>query len=156
MWSLQLAVFLLTIAVLHASYDDWGDHFSLQFPAVQQGSWISVPRTRIANFNLDVVGTRSFSLPSFIPSSAVEVLILARVQAHTPGYSTSDYIKIYTQANVQRYEKYLYIRSLSGQKAFTVNSDNMWFPATDNRLVFVETTQYLSWTNLNLDVIGYR
>ena len=103
-----------------------------------------------------MVGTRSFSLPSFIPSSAVEVLILARVQAYTPGYTTSDYIKIYTQGNIQRYEKYLYIRSLAGQEAFTVNSDNMWFPATANRLVFVETTQYLSWTNLNLDVIGYR
>lgn len=163
MWSLKIAVFLLIITTLHASHDvqedDWGYPFFPQFPVVrQQSSWNSVPKTRIGEINLQQTGTYAFSLPSVIPSSAVEVLVFVRNWVlNNPTSSSYQYIKIYTQDNDEkRYEKYLFVHSLEGQDAVTYNSDNLWFPATPDRVVFVDLTRSISRANLALDVIGYR
>ena len=60
--------------------------------------WTSVPRTKIGSSQLRHAGTVAFDIPSVIPSSAKEVLVLADMQT---GYSGPNdvisYVKIYTQ-----------------------------------------------------------
>ena len=76
------------------------------------------------------------------------------------GYSgpvdRAHYIKIYTQENQKQYEKYILLYSYN-QDAWNTNSDNLWFPMTSGRQVFVELT-YAHSGNLGiyLHAIGYR
>ena len=119
--------------------------------------WTSVARTKIGSTQLRHAGTYSYDIPSVIPSSAKEVLVLADVQA---GYSSPNdlihYVKIYTQQKSRKFEKYIVLRSYH-QSAWSINSDNLWFPMTTGRKVYVVSarahTQHLV---LNLHAIGYR
>ena len=120
-------------------------------------TWTSVPITKVASSLLRQTGTQSYDIPSVIPSSAKEVLVLADVQA---GYSGPNdvihYVKIYTQQNSHKFEKYIVLKSYH-QSAWSVNSDNLWFPMTANRKVYVESSRAHTMNlKLNLNVIGYR
>ena len=123
-------------------------------PAV---NWTSVSMTSIGSSTLRQTGTTAYDIPSVIPSSAKEVLVLADVRV---GYSgpvdRAHYIKIYTQENQKQYEKYILLYSYN-QDAWNTNSDNLWFPMTSGRQVFVELT-YAHSGNLGiyLHAIGYR
>ena len=120
-------------------------------------NWTSVTMTSIVSSNLRNTGTLTYDIPSVIPSSAKEVLLLASVGV---GYSgpegRSHYIKIYTEQGTHQYEKYIFIFSY-GQGAWNTNSDNLWFPLTTERKVYVKLT-YAHSGNLNLYIhaIGYR
>ena len=119
--------------------------------------WTSVPMTRIAYSTLRHTGTLAYDIPSMIPSSAREVLMLASIQT---GYSGPrdrvQYIKIYTQQNHRHFEKYIMVKSYD-QGAWSTNSDNLWFPMTPSRQVFVElTTTHYGNILFTLHVIGYR
>ena len=120
-------------------------------------NWTSVRMTSIGSTSLRTTGTLAYDIPSVIPNSAKEVLILASAYIGTSGPSVRDhYIKIYTQQGSQQFEKYIYIMTYS-QDAVSTNSDNLWFPMTTGRQVFVELT-YAHTDNLNffLHAIGYR
>ena len=144
MSTLQATAFLLTVQALCG----WS------VPVVD---WTSVPMTRIAYSQLRHTGTLAYDIPNLIPSSAREVLLLATVQT---GYSWPrdriQYIKIYTQQNHRHFEKYIMVRSYD-QGAWNTNSDNLWFPMTPSRQVFVElTTTHGGNIDFTLHVIGYR
>ena len=120
-------------------------------------NWTSVNMTSIGSSNLRSTGTLAYDIPSVIPSSAKEVLLLASVHVGTTGPSgRTHYIKIYTQQGSQQYEKYIYIWS-HPQDAVNTNSDNLWFPMTTSRQVFVELTYaHTGHLNFYLHAIGYR
>ena len=120
-------------------------------------NWTSVTMTIIVSSNLRSTGTLAYDIPSVIPSSAKEVLVLASVHVGTTGpKGRQHYIKIYTQQGSQQYEKYIYIRSFP-QPAVNTNSDNLWFPMTTGRQVFVELTYaHTGYLNFYLHAIGYR
>ena len=119
--------------------------------------WTSVPRTKIGSSQLRHAGTVAFDIPSVIPSSAKEVLVLADMQT---GYSSPNdvihYVKIYTQQNSHNFEKYIVLKSYH-QSAWSINSDNLWFPMTTGHKVYVESAKaHTQNLILNLHAIGYR
>ena len=120
-------------------------------------NWTSVQLTRIASFYLRHTGTLAYDIPNIIPITAKEVLVLADVQVGTSGPSNRQhYIKIYTQQGSQQYEKYITLKSY-GHNAWNTNSDNLWFPMTSSRQVFVElTSAHTGSIIFTLHVIGYR
>lgn len=69
----------------------------------------------------------------------------------------SHYVKIYTEQDQKQYEKYIYLTSY-GQNAYhTINSDNLWFPMTSGRQMFVKLTYaHTGVIGINLHAIGYR
>ena len=132
-------------------------------PVVQQCdcghvvNWTSVSMTEIGRSNLQHTGTLAYNIPSIIPNSANEVLILVCARVGYTGPSDRvHYIKIYTEENSQQYEQYIYIMTYH-QNAFNTNSDNMWFPMTSGRQVFVKlSSSHTGNLRLILHVIGYR
>ena len=119
--------------------------------------WTSVTRTKIGSTQFRNTGTEAFDIPSVIPSSAKEVLVLADMQT---GYSGPNdvisYVKIYTKRSSRNFEKYIVLRSYH-QSAWSVNSDNLWFPMTTGRKVYVESAKaHTQNLVLNLHAIGYR
>ena len=125
-----------------------------QSPAV---TWTSVPMTEIGSFDLQHTGTLAYDIPSVIPDGAWEVLVLATAHAGCAGPNDCvHYIKIYTQENSDHYEKYVVVKSYN-QDAWSTNSDNLWFPITSDRKIFVEfTTDHSGRMNFTLHAIGHR
>ena len=189
MWTLQVTIFFLIVSTLQAcDQDNCTDvQQNLQAlseaiqtlcgsstpappitaqpaPVVQQCdcspavNWTSVPLTSIGSTNLRQSGTLAYDIPSVIPSSAKEVLVLVSAQAGHSAPNDGYFIKIYTQQNQRQYEKYILLRS-HNQNAWNTNSDNLWFPMTTGRQVFVELTSAHSITGtiaVYLHAIGYR
>ena len=133
-------------------------------PVVQQPcdcsptvNWTSVPMTTIGSSNLRHTGTLAYDIPSVIPSSAKEVLVLASTQVGGSGPNGfSHYIKIYTQQKQRQYEKYILLRTYA-QNAWSTNSDNLWFPMTSGRQIFMElTAAHTGVLVAHLHAIGYR
>ena len=179
MWLLQITIFLFTICAGQAEEACIDVQQKLQelaeaVPALCRSStpppmvqpqcdcshavnWISVQLTRIAYSNLRHTGTLAYDIPNVIPTTAKEVLVLATVQVGYSGPGDREhYIKIYTQQSGQQYEQYIMMRSYR-QDAWNTNSDNLWFPVTSGRQVFVElTSAHTDGVIFTLHVIGYR
>ena len=131
-------------------------------PAVQcdcapSVNWTSVRMTNIGSTSSRTTGTLTYDIPSVIPSNAKEVLILASARVGNSGPSSHrHYIKIYTQQGSQQFEKYIYIVTYP-QNAWSTNSDNLWFPMTTGRQVFVDlTVAHTGNLIIFLHAIGYR
>ena len=124
-------------------------------PAV---TWTSVPMTSIGSSNLRHTGTLAYDIPSVIPSSAKEVLVLASVFAGISGPNErSHYVKVYTEQGQKQYEKYIYLTSYNQNAFHTINSDNLWFPLTSGRQIFVKLMYaHTGYIGINLHAIGYR
>ena len=120
--------------------------------------WTSVPMTNIGSSELQHAGTLAYDIPAVIPNSAREILVLATVHAGNAGPNDRiHYIKIYTHCDLnQRYEKYIAVKSYN-QDAWSTNSDNLWFPITSDRKIFVELNAgHTGHMNFTLHAIGYR
>ena len=121
-------------------------------------NWTSVSRTQIAHSQVRQTGTLAYNIPNVIPSSAKEVLMLASIAVGRSGPANNlHYIKIYTRQNSLQYEKYLTVYTWPNN-AVSTNSDNLWFPMTTGRQVFIELP--VAHTDVNsyfyLHAIGYR
>ena len=120
------------------------------------GRWISVPKTTIGTSNLRNTGTLTFNIPSVIPTTASEVLVLITAEWGYSGPDAASYVKIYTQESNNRYEKYISLHTYK-QSAWGSNADNAWFPMPSTRKIFAEVTRALTGNvNLQLFAIGYR
>ena len=132
-------------------------------PVVQQPcdcsptvNWTSVPMTSIGSSNLREPGTLVYNIPSVIPSNAKEVLVLVSIDVGTSGPNLLHYVKIYTQQKQRQYEKYIALHTYT-QDAVNTNSDNLWFPMTFARQLFVESTAaHTGYVGIYLFAIGYR
>ena len=119
-------------------------------------TWTSVQKTDIGSNNLQHAGTLTYTIPSVIPSAAREVLVLANLYCGWSTRGPAQDIKIYTLQGTQRYEKYLYMYSYSDGQVNT-NSDNMWFPMTTNRRIYMEVPAAHGDNCFgSLKAIGYR
>ena len=122
-------------------------------------TWTSVPITRIGYSDFEQAGTIEYDIPAVIPSSAKEVLVLAAVHVGNSGPNGCiNYVKIYTQSEQnERYEKYIVLKSYK-QEAWSTNSDNLWFPLTSGRKIFVELNEAHTGGNVNftLHATGHR
>ena len=133
-------------------------------PAVQQCdcnptiTWTSVLMTSIGTSTLQHTGTVAYDIPSVIPNSAKEILVLASASAGVSGPNDrTHYVKIYTEQDQTQYEKYIFLTSYNQNAYHTTNSDNLWFPMTSGRQVFVKLTYaHTGYVRVFLHVIGYR
>ena len=105
---------------------------------------------------METTNVQTFPLPSSIPTTADEVLIYAYFRAGTSERAESN-ARFYTQRGASTtYDMYLRIRSYP-QDAYTVTSDNMWFPVTDERTVHVQLSNMVVGNVAGrVYVIGYR
>lgn len=154
MWITKIFLWFTLLFTVNAGDEQPQAHEQCWGSAVE---WTSVPRTLIGSTQLRHIGTQAYDIPSVIPSSAKEVLVLADMQT---GYSSPNdviqYVKIYTQKNSRNFEQYIILRSYH-QSAWSTNSDNLWFPMTTGRKVYVESTKaHTQNLVLNLHAIGYR
>ncbi len=122
--------------------------------------WTPIANARILSMTLTHPGVvQSYNIPYSVPNSAKAVLIYAVVRCGYSGPDTSQNIAIYTEGlyGYPRYKKYLFVHSYP-QKAYSFNSDNMWFPMPTNRKVYVTYPTAMSLSTgcrLTLDAIGY-
>ena len=123
-------------------------------PAV---TWTSVTRTLIGFSHLRLVGTLAYDIPSVIPNSAREVLVVIFVYIHIsgpPGHA--HYVKIYTEQDQEQYEKY-FLMMAHGESSTDIYSDNLWFPMTSGRQIFVKSeTAHTGLLTVEIHAIGYR
>ena len=123
-------------------------------PAV---NWTSVTRTLIGYSQLQQIGTLAYDIPSVIPSSAEEVLVVIFVYVGSsgpPGHA--HYVKIYTEQDQKQYEKYFLVIAHS-QSTWDTYSDNLWFPMTSGRQIFLKSeTAHTGLVNVEIHAIGYR
>ncbi len=126
-------------------------------PPYSPYKWTSLLKTSIGTSNLQHAGTLSFTIPSVvIPYSAREVLIHAGVYMGTSSRGPQQDLKIFTQIETTRYEKYLLEFSWY-QEAINTNSDNMWFPMPPNRRVYLTVPAAMGDNaGVRLFAIGYR
>ena len=114
--------------------------------------------TSIGTSTLQHTGTVAYDIPSVIPNSAKEVLVLASASVGISGpNSRYHYIKIYTEQDQTQYEKYIFLTSYNQNAYHTTNSDNLWFPMTSGRQVFVKLAYaHTGHVYIYLHAIGYR
>ena len=90
-------------------------------------------------------GTTSHVIPSSIPGSAKSVL----VYVNTENPTSNGEITLYTKATLTNYvQKMKY--SLG-----SANSDNIWFPVTPDRTIYVDTSGLVD-PGSRIQIIGYR
>ena len=118
--------------------------------------WNSIPLTYIGGINTRTAATQTFQIPSIIPQTAKEILVYVYIVCH---YSDAVFVqmKVYTeQSHTRRFEKYLPLQTWH-QDAHTMTADNMWFPLTPNRRVYLclsATVPGSGWGYIF--IIGYR
>jgi hypothetical protein len=120
--------------------------------------WTSIPIEYIAKFELTYATTRTFDIPYAVPDSAVEVLMYAVVNVGSSGLRNKrSNIKMYTQDSYyHRYEQYIAVHAYP-QSAWSTNSENLWFPMTSDRKIYVNVPR-ANEGNIDIEiyVIGYR
>ena len=117
--------------------------------------WEPMPLTRVGTINMMSTSTQSYIVPDSVPTTAKEILLYVYV---IKGYSMDRFatMKIYTEASPTQYIKYLPIYTYS-QNAVSMVSENMWFPATTNRRVYVSLSTALTGNVSGyVNIIGYR
>ena len=118
--------------------------------------WESFNMIQLGTINMGTTGTQSYVIPSTVPSTAREVLVYVYINM---GRSQDLFgqIKIYTESSpTRRFEKYLAIKTYN-QEAWSTASDNMFFPMTSNRRVYVRLTRtFPGNVHGTVNVIGYR
>lgn len=125
-------------------------------PPYSPYKWISVTKTQFGHSNLRHSGTLSYNIPNVIPSGAREVLIHVAVFTGISNPERLQDLKIFTQIETTRYEKYLYIVTYN-TNAYNINSDNMWFPMPPNRRCYIYVpAAHIGYNGVTLYAIGYR
>ena len=124
--------------------------------ALPSNEWESITLQQIGTINMRSTSEQSFIIPSSIPTTAKEVLVY--VYAFM-GYSSERIIlmTIHTEkSHTRKFKKYLPIRTYH-QDAWSSVSENMWFPLTSNRRIYVKLSRATTG-NVNgyINVIGYR
>ena len=119
--------------------------------------WTSIPITNIAKFELSYATTHTIDIPYSIPDGAQEVLAYAVINVGASGLSNKrSNVQIYTQEDYKSYAKYIAVHDYP-QSAWSTNSENMWFPMTSNRKIYINVPRANEGNvDIELYVIGYR
>ena len=116
-------------------------------------TWTQIETTHLGCSTLQSTGTTTFNLPSSIPNGAKEFLVYVQVRVGTSGpRDKRSNLKIYTEEGNKKYGQYIGVHAYD-QDA----SDNMWFPLTSNRKIYLEVPNVHSrQVKLHISAIGYR
>ena len=123
-------------------------------------NWTPVAKTQIVSMKLSYPGLeKSYNISRVIPNSAKAVLIYGYIQCGYANRDVTQDITIFTEGpnGYPQYKKYLFVHSYN-QRAWSFNSDNMWFPMPINRQVYIQYPRSLAEStgcNLTLDATGY-
>ena len=121
------------------------------------GEWTSIGLNGyIGQINFNTMSPQSFSIPSIVPHTAQEILVYINIVTSNSqaGYSQ---IRVYTESSPERrFEKFLAVYT-SPQHGHSMVEDNMWFPLTENRKLFIDLNGPVGDIKIdNVFVIGYR
>ena len=101
---------------------------------------------------------QSFIIPvSSIPTTAKEVLVYIYAIMGSSSDSIS-LMTIHTEiSHTRKFKKYMPIKTYK-QNAWSSVSENMWFPLTSNRRIYVSLSKATTGKNVHgyINVIGYR
>ena len=128
-------------------------HCNCSYPV----NWTSVSTTSFVNAGFQEASIRAFTIPSVIPSTAREVLLYVVIQVGSTGpHFGWDYVQLYTQEKSVKYTKLLGFATYE-QEAWSTNSENMWFPMTTDRQLYVQMfNAYTGHIYFFVSAIGYR
>ncbi len=120
-------------------------------------TWTSVGFTHIGTTNFRSTGTLSFEIPALIPDDAIEVLIYAHFYSASSSGALTSHFKLYTEGDDgEEYAKYVTLM-IGSRSYYYSNTDNLWFPMTSSRRVFLNVPNALSGNIYGyLYVTGYR
>jgi hypothetical protein len=104
-------------------------------------------------------GTTTYDIPSSIPTSAKEILVYVwefKGRGGAGGIGEGGSYKIYTSQGSNQYvQKIAYFEY--DNYAWTFNSDNLWFPITAERKIYVNLEGDISGNkNSRIEILGYR
>ncbi len=99
----------------------------------------------------------AFEFPSEIPATAREVLIYVKIFSGNNGPSLPADFLLYTQEGDRKYSQLLYWFRYP-QDAVGFNSENLWFPLTGERKIYIRLDGTPSGKNSGgkIVVLGYR
>ena len=96
-----------------------------------------MPLTSIGSTDLRTPATFQYIIPSIIPSTAKNVLVYVAMSCGHANRGVSQHVKVFTKDESEKvYEKYLFMLHYP-QYAHNTNSDNMWFPVTTDRKIYM-------------------
>ena len=125
-------------------------------PGVNPVEWESISLTQIGVINMGSTVTQSFVIPTSIPTTANEVLVYVYtiLGNSVERFST---MKIYTElSNTRQFHKYLPVKTYD-QSAYSTTAENMWFPLTSNRRIYISLSTALTGNVYGyVNMIGYR
>ena len=154
MWSSECPVFLMELTIAIESLCN----ATATPPPNNHAEWSSLPLEHIGVINLRHTNTQSFLIPSTVPDTAKEILIYIYLKAGT-SQNAFTHVKVFTEeSHERRFEKYLAIEAYR-QSAHTYTVDNMWFPVTQNRRIYMYVKVFKALSGNvggNLYVICYR
>jgi hypothetical protein len=117
-------------------------------------TWTPVSMTTVYS-NYPSAGVHSASISSsLIPDTATEMLLYISTFCTNTGSNYDTYLEFYTSQNGATYRKYLYLYNWSGD--YTMNSENMWLPTPDNRILYFYFPQSTGNCRVYVNAIGYR
>ena len=126
-------------------------------PSSNNVEWESITLEQIGTINMRSTSEQSFIIPvSSIPTTAKEVLVYIYAFMGSSSSRTS-LMTIHTEkSHTRKFKKYLPIKTYH-QSAWSSVSENMWFPLTSNRRIYVKLSS-VTTGNVSgyINVIGYR
>ena len=91
----------------------------------------------IGRESLNRPGLYQFSIANLVPDTATQFLIYATVfSGNTYSPSVFMDVSVFVYVDEKRLAQHLFVIGHE-QVAFSINSDNMWFPVPSNKLVYV-------------------
>ena len=122
-------------------------------------TWKSIGLIEIGNSNFRstaVPATFSYEIPDVVPDDAKEIFVYARFWSGNSSPTVSTDFTIYTEEGDDKYQQYIYLLPYSSGARYNSNSDNLWFPMTSNRRVFLVVPNTMQESGGTLYVTGYR
>ena len=120
--------------------------------------WNSIYRRQIGYNRFQSANTFSYGLPNTVPNTAKEVLLFVTTKtAYSNPHEQQIFIKLYTEENGKSFEQHIFLITHRRTYDWSYSSDNMWFPITTNRRVYVDNHTPLSGSvYMRIYAIGYR
>ena len=126
-------------------------------PSEYKSKWSPIDPVAVGNLPVTTNATVAFDIPAVIPNGANEILVYVAFYSGSNGPSKPANFDIYTQEENDKYTNIFYWYQYPNN-GVSFNSDNMWFPLTRERKIYVSLrgTPIESNTGSTMQIVGYR
>lgn len=120
--------------------------------------WESIPLASIGSFGFKSKDVVKYAIPTSIPATATEVLIVYFLRCGNEPPSRDFKVNMWTNVNGKKYQRVKFGHRYP-QSAISFDSENLWFPiSVQDRNLYVQSddVQLNNCHNVQFFVIGYR